>query len=163
MGLFRRRVSEPAERIPEFWAWWAAQGADSCAAAIAAGTPDRVADEVSARVHAIHPDLAWELAPGQISAHTLVVTAEGSPELRPVARRWLLAAAAADETWSYDDKRAAAEDPEATTLSGGPGAPDIRFADVSVAARKAGTRLDVTVHHPAFPELPDDARLQVAF
>jgi hypothetical protein len=163
MRLFRHRAAEPSDTIAEFWAWWTADGAASCAIAIGTGTAEQVADEISARVHAIHPDLAWELSPGQVSAHTLVVTAEGKPELRPVARRWLLAAPAADQTWSYDDHRAAADDPEGMTLTGGPGAPDIRFADISVGARKAGTRLDVAVHHPAFADLPDDARLQVAF
>jgi hypothetical protein len=122
-----------------------------------------MAEEISRRVAAVHPDLAWELAAGQVSEHTLVVTAEGNPDLRPIARRWLLTAPPADETWSYDDHRGAAADPEGIVLRGGDDAPAIAFRDISVSARKAGTRLDVTVHHPAFADLPETARHQVAF
>lgn len=49
------------------------------------------------------------------------------------------------------------------SLRGGPDAPEIGFADVVVGARRSGSRLDVTVHHPAFADLPDQARVQIAF
>jgi hypothetical protein len=163
MGLFRRRASDPANSIAEFWTWWTKTGASACAAAIADKAPERIAEEMTRRVHGLHPDLAWELAAGHVSAHKLVVTAEGNPELRPIARRWLLAAPAADETWSYDDHRGAADEPEGVALRSGAGAPEILFSDLSLSARKEGTKLDLTVHHPAFADLPQDARIQVAF
>lgn len=163
MGLFRRKTAEPADGIHSFWDWWTSNGASRCAEAIADKEPGRVAAEITERVHAIDPGLAWELAAGQVSEHVLVVTAEGNPDLRPIARRWLLAAPAADPTWSYDDHRGAADDPEGIVLQGGDGAPGIGFKDIGIGARKAGTRLDVTVHHPAFADLPEQARLQVAF
>jgi hypothetical protein len=165
MALFRRRAAEPADTIPQFWTWWTSEGAGVCAAAIANGTAGQVADEVSDRVHAIHPALAWELAAGEVSEHKLVVSAEGNPELRPVARRWLLAAPAADETWSYDDHRGPVDDPEDVkiVLRDGSGGVEIAFRDVRVSARKVGARFDATVHHPAFADLPTNARVQVAF
>jgi hypothetical protein len=163
MGLFRRRDARPTDTIPAFWAWWTSEGAASCSAAIADKAPERIAEEMSRRVESVHRGLAWELAAGQLSAHRLVVTAEGNPDLRSVARRWLLAAPDADETWSYDDHRAPVEDPTGIALRGGPDAPDIGFADIVLSARKAGSRLDVTIHHPAFAQLPEEAQRQVAF
>lgn len=163
MGLFRRRDAGQADAIPQFWAWWTAEGAASCAAAIADKAPHRVAEQISRHVLSIHPDLAWELASGEVSAHKLVVTAEGNPELRPVARRWLLAAPPADPTWSYDDHRGAVEHPEGMGLRAGQDAPDIAFSELVLSARRSGTKLDVTLHHPAFVDLPAEARTQVAF
>lgn len=163
MGLFRRkRVPSPADTIPQFWSWWTTEGAAACAAAIAQGGADGIAEEVSARVAAIDPQLAWELGAGDVSEHQLVVTPEGNADLRPLARRWLLAAPPADEIWSYDDHRGAARDPEEVVLQA-PGAPEVAFADVRIGARMKATRIDVTVHHPAFPDLEETARLQVAF
>lgn len=160
MNLFRRKTAEP-DRIAAFWAWWTAEGAGSCAAAIAAGDARRVVPVLGPQVQRIHPGLAWELAAGVVSAHTLVVSPEGAAELRALARRWLLAAPPADETWSYTDVRPRAADPESVSLGLEGGVP-LSFGDVSVAAHRVGTRLDVTVHHPAFAGLPDGARGRVA-
>ncbi len=121
-----------------------------------------VSDAISAAVETIHPDLAWELAAGDVSEHVLVVTASGNPELRAAARRWLLSAPPADETWSYTDFRPPADDPESIRLSSGQ-APDIDFARVCVSARLSGTRFDTVVFHPSFPDLDPHARSQVAF
>lgn len=41
--------------------------------------------EMTARVQAMHPDLAWELAPGAQAEHALVVTSAGVPEQRRIA------------------------------------------------------------------------------
>jgi hypothetical protein len=110
MALFRRRAADPADSIAGFWSWWTADGAAACAAAIDDREPTRIVDDMSRHVDSLHPGLAWELAAGQVSTHKLVVTAGGDPLLRPVARRWLLAAPAADETWSYDDHRGPSDD-----------------------------------------------------
>lgn len=163
MGLFRRRSGDGTDGITDFWSWWTAEGAGASAAAIADREPDRMADVIGARVDAIHPDLAWELTAGEVSEHALVVTAAGNPELRPIARRWLLGAPPADPTWSYDDHRPAVAEPDGITLQGGPGTPAIGFADMTVGARRAGAKLDVSIHHPAFSDLPEQARMQVAF
>ncbi len=163
MGFFRRKSTpSPTDTIPQFWAWWTTEGAASCASAIAQDTPDRIADDLSGRVAAIHPELAWELTSGDVSEHQLVVTAEGNAEVRPVARRWLMAAPPADEVWSYDDHRGAAANPEEVVLQA-PGSPEVAFADIRLGARRHGARIDVTVHHPAFPDVDQHTQLQVAF
>lgn len=130
--------------------------------ALARHDPLSVSDQISRAVEGVHPELAWELSGGDVSEHVLVVTAAGNPDLRAEARRWLLAAPAADETWSYADFRPPVEDPEGIRLSSGNG-PEIDYAQLRVTARKAGTRFDVTVFHPVFADLDPHARLQVTF
>jgi hypothetical protein len=124
--------------------------------------PLSVSDEISRAVEAVHPELAWELAGGDLSEHVLVVTAAGNPDLRADARRWLLAAPPADASWSYADFRPPVDDPESVRLSSGTG-PDIDYARLRVTARKSGARFDVTVFHPVFADLDRHSRLQVAY
>jgi hypothetical protein len=90
-----------------------------------------------------------------------VVSPEGSAELRALARRWLLAAPPGTETWSYSDVRPPIAEPEEASIGLDDGAP-LALREISVAARRAGTRLDVTVHHPGFAGLPPEARLRIA-
>lgn len=164
MAFFRRRSAfpgEPSASIEEFWSWWAAGGAAAADAAIRAGEPQRVVADLTRRVAAIHPDLAWELAPGATADHVLVVTSEGNPELRAPARRWLRAAPPACATWEFADARQPAADLAGTRLAVGDA--ELGFADVVVAPRRVGNRLDVALHHPLFGELPEPARAQICF
>lgn len=165
MRLFGRKTaqdSDPTAAITAFWGWWVERGAANAAQALAAGTPEKLTDQISAQVHAIDRRLAWELAPAVISEHQLVVTSEGDPETRGVARRWLLAAPPADAVWSYTDQRPPSDDPESVILSSD-GAPSINFAEVRVGVTRQGSRLDAAVHHPAFASLPEQARAQISF
>lgn len=157
-----RRTPTPERRIAGFWDWWTSTGARSCAAAIDGGDPHRVTEDISRHVAALHTGLAWEFAPGEVSDHVLVLTAEGDPALRGLARQWLLAAPAADAGWSYSDLRPPARDVEGIVLSA-EDSPDIAFGKVAVSARLRGTAFDVVVHHPAFPELPQGACNRIAF
>lgn len=159
---FLRRTPTPERRIADFWDWWTSAGARSCAAAIEGGDPHRVTEDISRHVEALQAGLAWEFAPGEVSEHVLVVTAEGDAALRGLTRQWLLAAPPADATWSYSDLRPPARDVEGIVLSA-EDSPDIAFGKVTVAASLRGTAFDVVVHHPAFPELPPAARARIAF
>ena len=159
---FLRRTLPPERRVADFWDWWTRKGARVSAAAIEALDPQRVAEEISRRVAAVDEGLAWEFAPGELSDHLLVVTAEGDPTLRDLARRWLLGAPDPDGTWSYADVRPPAQDPEGIVLSA-EDAPEIGFGRVTVSARRRGLGLDVVLHHPAFAELPEQARTRIAF
>jgi len=156
-----RRTPDPTAAIASFWQWWTAEGADRTTRALAAQSPDRMTYSLTTKVGEIHPDLAWELAAGADAEHQLVVTAEGDAELRAVARRWLRSAPAADATWEYADLRQPVADLEGMTL--GIADERIGFADVVVAARRDGHRLDVALHHPSFGVLPEGVRNQVAF
>lgn len=163
MPLFRRRspAAQQQSAIAEFWDWWTSVGADLVSRAIAEGRTPEVGEELSRRVRTISESLAWELGAGTISQHELVITAEGDPAFRPIARRWLRAAPGATLAWQYADLRRASEEIEEVVL--GIESHRIRLGEVSVAARRRGHRLDLTLHHPAFPDLEDGMRSQVAF
>jgi hypothetical protein len=162
--IFRRRgKGDPTAAIQGFWAWWAT--ARPRAEKLIAGTPDdALVTEIGDRVSAIHPSLQWEFTAGTDTAHRLVVTSAGDAGLRSLAERWRRAAPDADGTFGY-----------ASTRQGDPGSLDgavldiaghrldlgeLRFAGIVDAEARA---VHVTVWHPLFPGLPEEARLQVAF
>ncbi len=163
MALFRRRPSGGQDgQVAAFWEWWSREGRAAAGRSIAGElAPEEFAADMTRQVRALG-DLGWELAAGESSEHVLVITAEGDPAGRALARRMVLGAPDADEAWSYVDVRPPAPDPEAVVLNVD-GSPDIDFARVLVGARLDGRRFDVTVHHPSFADLPDRARVNVAF
>jgi hypothetical protein len=150
-----------ARAIDDFWSWWRETGSAELAAAITNREPDRTVEELRRRVAAIHPDLSWETGEGRNQKHELTVTSEGNPELRAVARRWLRAAPAHDETWDFTDARQPAADLAGSSLqiAGRP----VDVDSVRVTAHVRGSEADVTVFHPAFADLPEQPRAQVAF
>jgi hypothetical protein len=162
--IFKRRAKgDPATAVTAFWTWWAT-GRSRVEQAIAGGSWDPVLiDEINALVTAIDPGLAWEFGAGTASQHLLVVTANGDRALRVVAERWRRAGPAPDTTFGYAASRQA--NPSALDsrldLDGHRfelGA--LRFAaDVDDDA----VQIDVCVWHPAFPDLPDTTRVQIAF
>ncbi|HRC42261.1 MAG TPA: hypothetical protein PLK69_12160, partial [Tetrasphaera sp.] len=80
--------------IAAFWAWWSDGGAERTQEFVAGEVEHDLAAEIAPLVAAIHPGLQWELALGERSRHTFVVTAAGDPALRATARAWLRAAPA---------------------------------------------------------------------
>jgi Family of unknown function (DUF695) len=168
MALFKRTPKEdPAARqraaIDGFWSWWATEGrALATASTVGEVGTDQLAAALSGAVDAIHPDLEWETAAGTESRHLLTVTAAGVPELRPLARRWRLAAPPADAEWTYADLRLpVAGDVAATSLTVGDHSYVI--GEASVDAHVRGLALDVSVHHPHFAVLTEDQRNLVSF
>src|SRR5258708_1338094 len=59
---------EVGVRLDAFWSWWR-MAAPRLAATIDASQADSIAGELSAKVHAIDPRLAWETGPGLKGAH----------------------------------------------------------------------------------------------
>jgi hypothetical protein len=164
MGLFRRGRRDdapPPDAIAQFWAWWQAEGRAATATAVADRAPERAGQAVSAHVGAIHPDLAWELAAGTSSAHVLVVSPEGNPDLRSAARRWLRGAPPADATWAYADTRQPVEDLDDLELE--VNGRVIAFKDVVITARREGLRIPVAVYHPVFPDVDNGTRLTITY
>jgi hypothetical protein len=162
VAFFRRRSSatqaggSQVETIAAFWSWWREQGAEQTALAIEDGAPERMVALLSERVQAIEPGLAWELGRGPDSRHVLVVTCEGNPALRAVARRWRRASPPADAVWEYSDSRPPVDDPAGTVLTLGD--TELDLASAIALARVSGADLDVAVYHPAFIAMPDDER-----
>lgn len=169
MALFRRKAPShavppdpgPASATADFWTWWQGTGCVTTAAALAEQDPTRIAEELTSQIHAIDPALAWELAPGHAATYLLVVSPEGDPERRALARRWLRAAPPADEVWEYADARQPVADLSGIRLSFN--GHEIAFGDVVITARRVGYRFDVSVHHPLFAEIPAEARMQIGF
>lgn len=169
MGLFRRRVADPAtvrarqdEAIAAFWAWWL-DGARERVAAVfdGRGDPSAAADELAPRVEAVHAGLAFETGAGRTARHVLVVTAAGDPDLRDVADRWLAAAPPADDAFEYDAWRQAVPDPSGLSIDLGSGA--LRLDEMLAAVEPDGGRTHVEAYHPRFADLPDEARGQITF
>lgn len=154
MSFFRRRpAGAPDESITAFWDWWQAEGR-AAAEEFLTGTDDTFVPALTAHLDAVG-GLGWQLAPGE-SGRVLVLSGQGDPEARPVARRLALAAPPADHEWSYADVRPAHPDPDSVVLA--TEGPDVDLRRVQVSARVSGRAFDVQVHHPAFPDLPDAAR-----
>jgi hypothetical protein len=162
VAFFRRRASSPhsgvsqLEAITRFWSWWQEQGAAETATAIADGAPERMVPALSERVGAIEEGLAWELGPGAKGAHVLVVSAEGDPALRGVARRWRRAAPPTDGIWEYSDSRLPVAEPSGVVLA--LGGVNVDVASAMAWARVTGADLDVAVYHPAFAQLSEQDR-----
>jgi hypothetical protein len=164
--IFGRRGADDSEtrRINGFWSWWAQKGALACGAALDADDQEALVTLLARRVDAIEAGLSWEVGPGPLGGRLLVVSAGGNPDHRALARRWLLAAPEPDgvSPWEFSDQRPPVDDPVEAVLTT-PSGDAIRLADVLVAARQNGAHFDLTLFHPAFPDLAEDARLQVAF
>lgn len=164
---FSGRQDQPADRpdeatrIADFWAWWSASGAEEAAAAIADRDPQRVVDDLAGHVAAVDDGLAWEMAPGRTARHLLVVSPEGTPELRAVARRWLRGAPAADETWEYADARQPVAELDEVVL--GVNGVELPLGQLAVETAPEGTRLAVTLHHPLLAALTEQERMSIGF
>ncbi len=153
-------------RIDAFWSWWHT-AAPRLAAAFDQGRAASTVEELSARVDAIAPRLAWETGPGLKGArHHLALSSEGDLEVRVLIERWLARAPAPDAAWEYYPARQATPgDPKfSLTLDDVPGV-TIAFADARIYFETDTAReiLHVTIHHPAFAKLSDAERTRAAF
>ena len=166
MGIFNRKKGRDdqhgsPESVRDFWAWWGAEGRALADASVAGEPNGTLVEAMGRRVSAIHPGLAWELSQGRDAQHCLVVSPEGDAALRATARRWLDEAPAADATWEFADSRQASREPESVVLD--LGGQTIGFGDIVVGARREGSRVDVTVHHPSFAALDERSRVAATF
>ncbi len=160
MKWFGRQQDPPRQVDPAaFWAWWAT-ARDQVAQSIADGSVQTHVDAITSQVQALHPNMAWELAPGQSAQHSLIVTPEGNAELRAIAARWLEAAPPADAVWEYHASRQPSE-LHVLELAG----TRVNLAEVRAVTSWDANRnlLDVQLWHPAFATVPDPVRAQVSF
>ncbi|WP_323794243.1 DUF695 domain-containing protein [Nocardioides sp.] len=145
--------------VEAFWHWWNSEGATRCAEAIARGGAEDLVDEMTERVGAVQEGLVWELGPGVGSEHVLVVSPEGDPALRAVARRWLRSAPEPTQTWEYADSR---QPVELAGISLSLGEQTLPLDQIRVATTREGNRLGVVLHHEAFEGLSHQGLQQVA-
>lgn len=155
-------VVETAQAIAAFWAWWPSVR-PRLEVAIETGEYGDLGAEVTERVQAIDPGLAWELSAGRQAQHSLCVTPEGNATLRATSERWFLAAPPADATWEF----AAARQPMPNALSHrfelGGREVDLARLVVAIAVDDDRQVVDVAVHHPDFAAMDDRAKGTVSF
>lgn len=150
MGIFRRSPGTPARNpaIARFWEWWA-----EARERLDDGVPGDVAEEMTARVEAIHPDLEWELGPGP----SLTLSGGGVEELRGITERWVRSAP--DDGWQYRPARVA--DP--SMLSGTAQLEeyefDLDYVRMGLRADARRARVDVAAYHPDFLFVPEEIQL----
>jgi hypothetical protein len=157
MRLFKREPEPPKD----FWSWWA-DARDRLAADIEARSGGAtMAKEISAAVGTIHPNMAWELAPGASARHAFCISPEGRPDLRRIALKWLESAPPADGTWEFHASRQASA-PLGRLQIGGTSA-DLSEMRAVTAWDSSRRRVDVRLWHPVFPGMPRQGRLQLAF
>jgi len=123
---------------------------------------DALGRHLDAAVELIDPRLCWELGKAT-SEWLLVVTANGDPQVRSTAERWLRAAPVPDPGWQFHCYRPA--DPGALSgkLQLGDGAVDLADIRFKLDSDYDLARIHVTVCHPGLAALEEDARLQAVF
>lgn len=164
MRLFGRdrgveETSDHGERVAGFWRWWE-ETRPELDTAMAAGERGRLSELLAPAVAALHPGLAWEVAPGRNAAHALVVTAAGDAELRPLAHRWAKAAPPADLVWEFQPARRASPRAGELTLEVAGVEFGLDRLVLGLRVPRGALRVDVTAHHPVFSELDEESRLE---
>jgi Family of unknown function (DUF695) len=146
--------------IARFWERW--PSFRSRAERARHGELDDLGRQLDTAVAFIDPRLCWELGKAT-SGWLLVVTANGDPEVRSTAERWLQAAPAPDPGWRFYCFRPA--DPGALSGKLQLGGRAVDLADIRFRIDRdfEQARIHVTVCHPEFAALDEDARLQAVF
>lgn len=92
------------DAIEAFWEWWAANR-QQLEADISTGEGTDLPHTITALVREIHPELEWQLAPGQSSQHAMALSAGGDPTLRLITGRWVALGPDRDAIWEYHPGR----------------------------------------------------------
>jgi hypothetical protein len=146
--------------IGRFWERW--PSFRSRAERARRGELDDLGQQLDTAVALIDPRLCWELGKAT-SGWLLVVTANGDPEARSTAERWLRAAPEPDPGWRFYCFRPADRGALSGKLQLGGGAVDLADVRFKLDRDFAQARIHVTVCHPGFAALDEDARLQAVF
>ncbi|MFL6054063.1 MAG: DUF695 domain-containing protein [Actinoallomurus sp.] len=154
MGIFRRSPGTPPSNaaIARFWEWW-----PEVRDRLEDGPSEDVAEQITAHVEAIHPDLEWEIGPGP----GLTVSGGGVGELRGVAERWFRAAP--DDGWEYRPARAADPAMLEGKLQLEDHEFDLSYVKMGLRADARRARVDVTAYHPDFLFVPEETQLALVY
>jgi hypothetical protein len=124
------------------------------------GLPADLIEEISGRVEAIHPELQWEIS-GAPGAAILTLSGGGVGELRGVSERWRRAAPAS-EGWTFQAARRAEPELLRRRLSLGDHEFDLEYVRLGMRADPTRARVHLSVYHPDFLFVPEEAQRQVA-
>src|SRR5260370_18317420 len=145
----------------DFWGGWGSAGRAAAEAGIGGAGFEGFTGEMMRRVKAMHPDLAWELAPGGRAEHALVITAAGVPELRRLAERWYQHAPAVGAVWEYHPARQASPSSLANVLEFRHQKPNLAELRFDLHVDNDRDVIDTVVFHPSFARMPSEAAVQV--
>lgn len=139
------------DAIENFWVWWDGV-ADHLADAIDDDVDTDIPEALSERVWHIHPDLDWQIVPGDAGVHSLNLVSGGSRTLRLVAEAWVRLSPNRSR-WRFHPARLPFQ-PEEFLVRGREIDPaKVRF---SLNPDPMFRRLDVVVTHPGLSDLRDD-------
>ncbi|QFG25263.1 DUF695 domain-containing protein [Actinomadura sp. WMMB 499] len=177
MGIFRRPRDTSATAPPavgEFWEWWG-QARPTIESSLAAGPGEQepgeppgeglsaeTIEELSRRVHKIHPGLQWEIGGAEDRAPSLTLTGGGDPELRGLAERWVRAAPKGAGDWAFHPARQADPEMLAQDLVLGDHEFDLEYVRLGMRADAGRAKVHITAYHPDFLFVPEEQQLQVA-
>ncbi|WP_395111122.1 DUF695 domain-containing protein [Actinomadura sp. SCN-SB] len=182
MGIFRRpreaSAATPAS-ISDFWEWWerrrpdieASINAPEAGAGPAAegehhadGLPAPIVEELTHRVHRIHPALQWEIGGGDGDSPVLTLTGGGDPELRGLTERWVRAAPSGDAAhgWRFHPARQPDLEMLEHKLLLGDHEFDLDYVKLGMRADTARARVHISAYHPDFLFVSEEQQLQVA-
>jgi hypothetical protein len=151
---------DPRPEIARFWDRWPSFRS-RVHRARHAGLDD-LGSQLDAAVALIDPRLCWELGRAT-RGWLLVVTANGDPQVRSTAERWLRAAPPPDPGWQFHCHRPADAGALAGKLQLGDRVVDLADIRFKIDRDFDQARIHVTVCHPQFAALDEDARLQAVF
>lgn len=166
MGIFRRprdtsSAPTPTPAITEFWDWWS-QARPGIEEALGDGLTADTIEELSRRLHKIHPDLLWEIGRSDGDDPVLTVTGGGAAELRGLAERWRRAAPQ-NAGWRFHAARQADLEMLGQSLVLGDHEFDLEYVRLGMRADAGRAKIHLTAYHPDFLFVPEDAQLQVTY
>lgn len=152
-----------ADPIDAFWAWWA-KHETLLADAMHHGPEAWFIEPMGRQVAALGDGLSWNFGPGRHAQHHFALSAGGDPALRVVAERWRQRGPGDGPRFEFHTARQPAAQPEELAF-GRQGGPPFAFADLRFDASpdEARQRFHLTVHHPLFDGLSEEARMRLAF
>src|SRR6476660_5834995 len=101
--------------VRSFWNWFAANS-ERLKTMHANRDFSTVAHEVNRELDKVEPQLAWEIGPGKKQANLLTISAEGNPELRPIAEM-MIQLSPNMHGWEFYSSRPARPAPSVVRLS----------------------------------------------
>lgn len=164
MGWLTGRDDDQKGPITAFWAWWPGVRERFAAELVDSGELSRRSSRaINQRVAAIHPEITWEFTDGTLARHAMILSGEGSADLRVLTERWRRTSPPADETWEYYPARPPNPGAMHGTITVGKRSLRPLQARFDTEVDLARGRVHVTIWHPDTPYLDEVERLWFAF
>lgn len=164
INFLNRRKKEATfkKKVVDFWDWFS-KNADSIHSQIASGNAASLTDEMIRQVNKLMPGMAWCFGPGKAEGrYSFTLSPEANRNLQFLSTFWMNMAPDIKK-WDFFSSKQPSKNPEKFTIS-------IRNRDFSIAemwlkpaADESNQVFDISVWHPHFDEMDDNARYQILF